>query len=272
MRMGWCGIVRLLLCVAAAGAETAPAAAQIDYRNLDDERPVASEDAYPIERYAFEVTAPYRYQSEAGGPELHIVMPEVAYGVLPNAELGLEAPVAAVDAGTDTDWGLAGLRVFGFYNFNTESPRLPALSIRSDVSLPIGSLAGADTRVTLKGIATRTWGRTRFHLNVARSFGSEDEPAAAEPAGRWAYSLAVDRTLFRQSVLVIGEIAASEALRGAPTEANASLGARYQWTPTLVLDAGITRRLRDDIGPDFALTLGLSHAFALRGLMPGGSR
>jgi hypothetical protein len=192
--------------------------------------------------------------------------------MFPNAEFGLEAPFAAVDFGPDTDWGLAGLKLFGFYNFNTEGPALPALSVRGDVSFPVGALGGEDTRVTLKGIATRTWGRTRFHVNVARSFGSEDEPAAAEPASRWAYGLAVDRTLFRQSVLLIGEIEASEALRGDPTEMNAALGARYQWAPTLVLDLGVTRRLRDDIGPDFAFTLGFSHAFAFRRLMPSGPR
>jgi hypothetical protein len=271
--MRWSRIGGLALCVAGARLVGAtPAAAQIDYRNLDDERPAVTEDAYPIERYAFELTAPYRYESEAGGPELHTVVPEVAYGVFPNAELGLEAPFAAVDLGPDTDWGLAGLRVFGFYNFNTESPVIPALSIRSDLSFPVGSLAGEGTRFTLKGIATRTWGRTRFHLNIARGFGSEDEPAAAEPVDRWAYSLAVDGTLFRQSVLLIGEIAASEAVSGASTEVNASAGARYQLSPTLVLDAGITRRLRDDVGPDFAFTLGLSHAFAFRGLMPSGPR
>jgi hypothetical protein len=246
--------------------------AQIDYRNLDDERPTATEDAYPIERYAFEVVAPYRFESEAEGTQLHVVVPEVAYGVFSNAEVGVEAPVAAVDFGPDTEWGLSGLQIFGFYNFNTESPSLPALSLRGDVSLPVGSLAGEGTRLTLKGIATRTWGRIRFHLNIARSFGPEDELAAAEPANRWAYSLAVDRTLFRQSLLLLGEIAASQAVRDDPTEVNASLGARYQWTPTLVLDAGVTRRLRNALGPDFAVTLGLSHAFALRGLMPAGSR
>lgn len=271
--MRWSRIGGLAFCFAVGRLViAAPAAAQIDYRNLDDERPVVTEDAYPIERYAFEVLAPYRYESEAGGTRLHVVLPEIAYGLFPNAQLGVKAPVAVVDLRPDTDWGLAGLQAFALYNFNTESQLLPALSLRGDVSFPVGSLAGGDTRVTLKGIATRTWGRTRFHLNVARSFGSEDQPAAAEPAHRWAYSLAVDRTLFRQSVLVIGEMTASEAIRGAPTEVNASLGARYQWTPTLVLDAGITRRLRDDIGPDFAFTLGLSHAFALRGLMPAGPR
>jgi hypothetical protein len=247
-------------------------AAQIDYRNLDDHRPVTTEDAYPIERYAFELTAPYRYESEADGSNLHLVVPELAYGMFPNAELGVEAPLAALDLGPETDWGLAGLQVFGFYNFNTESSGLPALSVRSDLSFPVGSLAGEDTRLTLKGIATRTWGQTRFHLNVARGFGSEEELAPVEPADRWAYSVAADRTFFRQSMLLIGEVAASEAVRGAPTEVNGSLGARYQWSPTLVLDLGVTRRLRDDLGPDFAFTLGLSHAFAVRGLMPAGPR
>ena len=43
-----------------------PAWAQIDYRNLDDERPVVTEDAYPVERYAFEFLAPYLFEAEAG--------------------------------------------------------------------------------------------------------------------------------------------------------------------------------------------------------------
>ena len=53
---------------------------------------------------------------------------------------------------------------------------------------------------------------------------------------------------------------------------NAGAGFRWQWTPTFVLDAGVQRRLRDDIGPDIGVTIGLSHAFALRGLMPRGGR
>jgi hypothetical protein len=167
---------------------------------------------------------------------------------------------------------LAGLRVFALYNFNTESRWLPALSLRTDVGLPVGSLAGDGARVAAKVVATRSWGRTRAHVNLARGFGSEDALAMAEPLARWNASLAVDRTFFRSSMLLIGEIATAETARGTPASVNASLGGRWQWTPTLVLFAGISRRLRTGRGPDFGLTLGLAHAFAVRALMPAEAR
>lgn len=249
-----------------------PASAQIDYRNLDDDRPVLTEDAYPVERYAFELLAPYRYEAEANGGRLHTTVPEAAYGLARNAQVGLKLPLAASDAASGTEWGLAGLRVFGLYNFNTESRWLPALSLRADASFPVGSLAGDGSRLAIKAIATRSWGRMRAHLNASRGFGSEDALSVAEPLNRWNASLAVDHTFFRSSILLIGEVALSQAIRDAPTAVNASFGGRWQWTPTLVLDAGMTRRLRSGTGPDIALTIGLSRAFALRGLMPAGPR
>jgi hypothetical protein len=260
------------LAVGLCSSLLGPAWAQIDYRNLDDDRPVVSEDAYPVERYAFELLAPYRYEAEADGARLHTTVPEAAYGLARNAQVGVKLPLAALDDGTGTDWGLAGLRLFGLYNFNTESRRLPALSLRADATFPVGSLAGEGSRFALKAIATRSWGRMRAHLNVSRGFGSENGLSVAEPLNRWNAGLAVDRTFFRSSILLIGEIAASQSVQDAPTAVNASLGGRWQWTPTLVLDAGVTRRLRSDIGPDIALTVGLSHAFALRVLMPAGPR
>lgn len=257
-----------LLSLGPAGS----ARAQIDYRNLDDDRPVVTEDAYPVERYAFELLAPYRFEAEAGGEQLHTTVPEAAYGIARNTQVGVKLPIAGVDEGTSTDWGLAGLRVFGLYNFNTETRWLPALALRGDVSFPVGSLAGDGSRFALKAIATRSWGRTRVHLNVGRGFGSEDALSVAEPLNRWNASVAADRTFIRSSLLLIGEVGLSQSIEDAPTTANASVGARWQWTPTLVLDAGVTRRLRSEIGPDIAFTIGLSHAFAIRGLMPAGPR
>lgn len=258
---------RAALAVAALIACAAGTAhAQIDYRNLDDDRPVLVEDAYALERYAFELLTPYRLERGKGGTTVHAFVPELAYGVWRNTEVGLKAPMAGVDAGA-TDWGLAGLRAFGLYNVNTESPALPAFSLRVDATFPAGSLGGSGTHVALKLIATRSFGPSRVHFNGAYGFGDGPGPAV-EAVGRWSYGAAVDRTFFRRSTLLVAEVYARREADSTRAEVNASFGLRWQWTPTLVLDAGIARGLRSGIGPEYALTLGLSRAFAVAAFMP----
>jgi hypothetical protein len=252
---------------------TGPVGAQIDYRNLDDDRPTLVEDAYPIEFLAFEVLAPYRFEAEAGPGHAHVFEPEIEYGLFRNFQMGLKFPIAGVrepagGAPADTEWGLAGIRAFGLYNFFSEARWLPALSLRTDLMFPVGSLAGDATRFSVKGIATRTWGFNRIHVNVARTFGSETALGAAESLPRWLYGLAYDRTLFRQNILAVAEVYGRQSIEGSRTEYNASLGARYQLTPTTVVDLGVSRRLRHDVGPDFAVTMGFSHVFAIPGLIP----
>lgn len=249
--------------------------AQLDYRNLDDDRPTLTEDAYPIERYAWEVMLPYHFERDADGANEHALLAELTHAPARNFHLGVKAPLAVADppGGPSSGLELSGVKVFGLYNFNTEGVWLPALSLRGDLSLPWGGLGGDATRVTLKAIATRSWGLTRLHVNVARSFGDEGEAlAAAEPASRWWVSAAMDRTLFRQSVLLLAEVYARRDLEDEPVEWVATIGTRYQWTPTLVLDFGLSRRLRAEVGPDLGLNVGLTYTFGIRGLMPRGSR
>lgn len=242
---------------------------QIDYRNLDEGRPVATEDAYPIERFAFEVLLPYRFESERGGADLHLIAPELEFGVLANTQIGLKTVLAAVRETGETDWGLAGIRVFGLYNFNTESGGIPALSLRAETAVPVGSLGGDAFALALEGIVTHSWGSTRVHLNAGLRLGSDSGLGSVDPPPRWGLSAGVDHSFLRQSLLVIGEILAQRPTGEVPVEASLSAGVRWQWQPTLVLDAGLTRRLSSN-GPDIGLTIGLSHAFALSGLMPGG--
>ncbi|MGH7547485.1 MAG: hypothetical protein ACREMM_04840 [Gemmatimonadales bacterium] len=243
--------------------------AQIDYRNLDDDRPTRVEDAYPAERYAFEFLIPYSVERGRGGATLHASVLELEYGLMRNGQLGLKAPFGVLREAGTTETGLSGLRVFGLYNFNTESRLLPALSLRTDVTFPVGGLAGSETQVALKAIATRSWGRNRIHVNATYRVGRDGTPAAVEALDRWWYGAAVDRTLYRQSLLLVGEAYARKLTDRAPLEVNASLGLRWQWRTTTVLDIGIARRLRSAVGPDFAFTVGISNAFALAGLMPG---
>jgi hypothetical protein len=263
----------LLATVAVGAFPVGPLAAQIDYRNLDEGRPVQTEDAYPVERHAFELVIPYEYENERGPVRTHLVAPELAYGIADNAMLGLSLPFAAVDggAGAETEWGFGGPRLFALYNFNTESPALPAVALRADASLPIGNLGGEETRWALTAIATRSWGRTRAHLNAAVGIGA-DEEAGENPAVHaipaWRASAAVDRTFLRRSLLLISELSLREAGGEAATEISVAAGARLQVAPTLVIDAGIERRLTSRAGADIGLTLGLTHAFAIAGLMP----
>lgn len=256
-----------LLAVAVAGS-AAPLSAQIDYRNLDDDRPVVTEDAYPVEFRAFEFLTAFTFEREPVGGRLHVLTPEIEYGVVRNGQFGVKLPLALVEGGGDSDWGAAGLRAFGLYNLNTESRWLPAFSARADLLLPLGPLGGEGSRVILKGIATRTWGRTRFHGNGAWGLGADARQTVADPGAHWSYSLAVDRTLFRQSVLLVGEVVTLRPVAGAPVQVNAGMGIRYQWAPTTVIDFGVRRRLRADVGPDLAVTIGASHTFGLPWLLP----
>ena len=269
-------ITALLALLPALTLGGRPVAAQIDYRNLDEGRPVRTEDAYPIERYAFELVVPFEYEDERGPERVHSLAPELSYGLLPNAMIGLKLPFTAVDGGegAETRWGLAGPEIFALYNFNTESPALPAFALRADAALPLGKLAADDARGSVAAIATRSWGRTRIHLNAALGIGPESsvEAAGVHAIPAWSASAAVDRTFLRRSLLIIGEIGVAEAAAESGTEVGAALGGRMQITPTLVFDAGIRRRLTSTAGTDLGLTIGLSHAFALAGLMPPGRR
>jgi hypothetical protein len=248
-----------------------PLTAQLDYRNLDDDRPTRVEDAYPVERYAFELILPYGLERERGGATLHFSSLELAYGIGPNGHIGVKVPVAALRSPGDTNWGVGGVRIFTLYNFNTETPWLPAFSLRSDVVFKAGPFGPDQARLAVKGILTRSWGRTRLHLNGGYGFGHDDfTPALVDPVERWWAGAALDRTLVRQSTLLLGEVYVAQAVAGEPVELNWTLGVRYQWRPSTVLDLGIGRRIGDTAGPDVALSIGLSQTFAIAPLMPRG--
>jgi hypothetical protein len=252
LAVGWLAVVAM------------PLPAQKDYRNLDDERPVLTEDAYPIEHRAIEVMVPFTLERHDGADGLEF-NPELMWGALANLMVGAKAPIVFADGERSE---LAGVRVFALANLNTELPWLPALSIRTDLALPGGRAGGDGTLVAVKGIATRSWGVWRAHLNGVRTFGDATDAPRTDAPPRWSGSLAVDRTFWRQSLLLVGEVVVAEPIGTDLTTWRAGVGVRWQFTPSIVLDAGAFRRLSAE-GPDAGVTFGLSHTIGWRALFGG---
>jgi hypothetical protein len=250
--------------VALAVFGAAPLAAQTDFRNLDEARPIRTEDALPVDRYGFDLSLPYTFEAD-DATRLHLTTPELVYGVRSGGELGVALPLAALDDIAGTTWGLAGVRLFALQNLVREATGVPALALRADLALPVGGLAGEDPVLGLKAIATRSWGALRAHANASVTPTSDEPGPAAEP--EWSAGLAVDRTFFRSSLLVLGELGVLQEPGVAATEATVAAGVRYQLSPTLVLDAGLRRRL-GTAGPDLGITVGLAHTFGLAALQP----
>lgn len=250
----------LLLAGALVTLHAAVAPAQTDYRNLDDERPVRTEDAWPIERRAFEWMAPFRYARHSGRGELEFT-PELMWGAFANGMVGAKLPVVTNDRLGEA--ALAGPRFFALLSLNAETRSLPGFALRADAILPGGDAAGAGTLVTTKAIATRTWGRLRTHLNALVTIGEAADAPTADAPGRWSATVAADWSFVRQSTLVIAELATERPLVGDVQQWEVAVGLRRQLTPSLVLDVGMARGVGGGAGPDLAFTAGISRSFSI---------
>jgi hypothetical protein len=157
----------------AAALAVAPAAAQTDYYNTDAGRPVRVEDASVIERYAFDLEPfPVAMQRTSSNFYRYKIEPHIGYGILPMTQLELGAPLVVVDRGARRQAALAGVTVGMMHAFNIETRRLPAFALDVDVLAPVGGLAPAKPRTSLKGIATRTFRQGRLHLNAEYAFSA----------------------------------------------------------------------------------------------------
>jgi hypothetical protein len=253
-----------------------PLAAQKDYYNLDKNRPVRIEDAYATERYALEAkVAPLRLERESGGVYHWGFDPEIAYGLLPRTSIEVGFPFAIIDGGeAGRTSGFSGIELSAFHNLNIETRTLPALGIRGDVVLPVGSLSGDRVYPAVTGIATRTYQWARFHVNAQYTFGAAPDGDAIEPevvpheTSRWLAGVAVDRVFPLDAYLLIADVYAQQPLHADdPVEWNAGAGIRYQVNPFLAVDAGMGRRLTGD--PAWYFTLGSAYHLGFRALMPG---
>ena len=250
----------------------AAAVAQTDYYNLDAGRPVRVEDAFPVERNAFELqAAPLRVERHGAGRYTWTLEPELAWGVLPRLQVEAGVPIVRVDVRGGGGAGVAGIEASALYNLNAETATLPAMAIAAEAVFPVGRHGPAEARVSAKGILTRTWRIARVHLNGAYTFGAAPataEDAGSEEAARWEAGIAADRALPLEALLLVGEVTAREPLGGGETIWRTGAGVRVQLSPRLALDGGLGRMLTG-AERSWEATIGAAWVFAIRSLIPG---
>jgi hypothetical protein len=167
----------------------AAAVGQTEYYHAEAGRPTRIEDASTAERYGFELQlAPVRIERLEGGLYRGALEPKLSYGILPRAELEVRTPLVVRQKGVTPRTGLSGVGLGGSLAFNTESQHVPALGLSGAVVLPVGNAAASTAAFSLRGIATRTFGFGRVHVNVARGLYATAAPTTPDTAGCGAAS------------------------------------------------------------------------------------
>lgn len=259
VRLGAIGSLALLVAF--------PALAQTDYYHLDKNRPTRVEDAFSTKQYAWELKiSPLTLSGLPDGttaisPEL-----ELKYGLLPGLDIEAGASVPLAPLTGDISAGNVELDVSALLNLTVETRLLPALGIRGTMH----AVPAVDDPISfeIKGIATRTlFTYVRLHLNGAVGLGEgrhED----------WWAGAALDYVLPFDALLFVVSGYAAQMSRdhfGAPADDlrwHTDLGLRYQMTPTMALDAGVGRSWTGPGGDEWRLTLGFTHEFGVRALVP----
>lgn len=255
------------------GAGVAPAAvhAQASFHNTDPLRPLRLEDAFAIPRYALDVHVVPAWQGAGDGAAVWRVRPGVSYGLLPRTQLDIAVPVT-LSGETGESTGFGALSVGAQYTFNVERRALPAVALDLSMLVPVGALADAHPGV--KALATKTFRWGRLSANSETLFGNEPAGSvASRDLARWATAVGVDRIFARRAMLLGVDLLARQPLDSTlPVQWSAALGGRLQLTPTIAIDAGVSRSLGSAAPDAWGATFALSRVVPVSALLPGFGR
>lgn len=260
----------LLFCVAWFAIANS-AQAQADYRNIDPGRPIAVEDAQPIEFRAFEFQAGIpHFSRQRRGEWLFGLEPELKWGFAKNWQFGAATELAAHRDAGRTVFAGRGTQLHLLYNFNAETPRMPAIAIRPELSIRGGGLGSRHEHGALKLIVSKTIGSNRVHFNGSYTAGpTQAVGRGGELVNRFFYGAAYERTLPLRFMVLLADVYARKPIDHGPTEIVFEAGTRIQLNPIWVIDAAVaTGNLRPSVGPDIGFTFGISRVFSFRGLFP----
>lgn len=255
----------ILITLAPAAVITclsAAAHAQVDINNLDLERPIRLEDAYPVSHGEFVLEFGAGFAAQRNSPDRLFGAGDLLWGAAPNLQLSLSGFASTHPRDIDEDTKSGDLQVGGLYNFNQETLTFPAIAAKLTLNLPTGiDSSGLDAEI--KAIFTKSFDDVSFHLNVGYEFLSGT--SGNEEPGRWKLafgpSIPLGAPHSTRMTLVADLFAEEGALRHSAETIGAEVGLRYQLTERIVMDAGIgTEFAGEDRSPVFA-TVGVSFSF-----------
>lgn len=259
----------LTLGLMTVGGAFAPVAGQKDFRSADLDRPVRVEDASAIEMREWEFEIGSR-ASFAEGParELEALL-ELKTGILPNTQLGveLEGVLESVGGGVGTSTGLEAVSGHVLFGLARETPSLPALAVRLDASSPgAGALGNEGVQVGLKGMLTRSFGRSRVHANGGYVVADD-----ADGGDYWRLGLGTDYPIGLFSRAILADVYAEmPTTDGVDARVWIDLGARFQITNLSVVDVGLATRIDEwqDDRANVEITIGFSRVFGFQPDVP----
>ena len=235
----------------------------LDHDNLDPNRPIAIEDAYPIPHGEIGVEGGIVFNDRRQGTSQFTFQPQLLIGALPNTQLEISSDVMT-DPNTVVGADKSGnLTVGMLYNFNTETLQVPAFAARVGLDFPTGVNAqGINTSLT--GVMTRSFGQWRTHLNIGYTFLGV--PQGQERSGTYRIVAAVSYPLgyptsFRDTIIANIFTRQSDSV-GQQNPTGVGIGIRHQVSSRVVFDSGLgTEFLGPPNRSTFFGTVGLSIGF-----------
>lgn len=223
-----------------------------DHRNLEENHPTRIEDAYPIAYRSLEFQTRGGYERNGEfGKDVGFAAVELKWGVMKNAHVGIGLPFQfgkEVEPDQNGDVTLEGL-----YNFNVETQFLPAMALKSELSVPGGSDShGLD--LELMGIVTKGWGENRFHVNAG--YHRNSGAAVGERTHLYRLGVAFDRPIDLDHLFVSDFFIDQSTLKGDDPVYSFLAGIRKQVNPWSVLNLGVGHGFGSREAPDLIVTLG----------------
>lgn len=241
----------------AAAATLAGAAGAADHTNLEPGLPLEVEDAYATGYLNREFQLSARYERTRGGKNQYVVDPRLEYGFARNWQARISVPFI-LGSGDKRGSGDIGAEIF--YNFNTESLKLPAFAASVSAATPTGrDSSGLDT--SYKFIATKSLGYAeklqRVHLNL--TYLNNASPRADERSNGYAAVVGYSQRVGPQTIFLADYVREQEKERDV-TSNIVEIGLRYQKTPLTVFSLGLGAGIGNQ-SPDFRATLGYQQSF-----------